>query len=248
MTDLSAGELAWCIAVLLATYTLRGSVGFGGAIGMPLLALVLPVKMLAPAWTLIGIVSSLAILGKDRRYVDRGAFLSLLPGCALGVLAGVFLFDALDATLLARALGVFVILYAGYTFWLSGRPVGSAPPVPRALIRPAASFLSGAVGTLFGAMASIFLGMFLDASGANRHAMRATLSAMLIVLSLMRTVAYAAVGELTLDAFILVGAALPAMALGLVVGERLLSGLSETGFQRLIAATFLACGVALLLK
>ncbi len=248
MTDLSPAELAWCIGVLLVTYALRGSVGFGGAIGLPLLALVLPVKVLAPAWTLIGIVSSAAILGKDRRYVDRQAYRSLLPGCALGVVAGLALFKALDAVLLARALGVFVILYAGYSFWLGSRPAGSAPPAPAALLRPAASFLSGAVGTLFGAMASIFFAIYLEASGAKKHTLRATLSAMLMTLSLARTVAYAAVGELTLDAFILVGAALPAMALGLLAGDRILSGLSEAGFQRFAGAAFLACGVALLLK
>jgi hypothetical protein len=58
--DLSALELTYCIAVLLFTFALRGSLGFGGAVGLPLLALVIPVKILAPAWSLVGIVSSAA--------------------------------------------------------------------------------------------------------------------------------------------------------------------------------------------
>jgi hypothetical protein len=37
---------------------LRGGLGFGGAVGLPLLALVIPVKILAPAWRLVGIVSA----------------------------------------------------------------------------------------------------------------------------------------------------------------------------------------------
>src|SRR5436190_20783059 len=45
--NLSTPELAYCIAVLLFTFALRGSLGFGGAVGLPLLALVLPVKILA---------------------------------------------------------------------------------------------------------------------------------------------------------------------------------------------------------
>jgi nucleoside phosphorylase len=57
---LSGFELAYCVVVLLLTFTLRGSLGFGGAIGLPLLALVLPVKTIAPAWSLIGILSSAA--------------------------------------------------------------------------------------------------------------------------------------------------------------------------------------------
>src|SRR5947209_17213278 len=100
--DLSPLALAYCVLVLLATFTLRGSIGFGGAIGMPLLALVLPVKVIAPAWSLIGILSSAAILGRDRRHIARGTFVRFLPGCALGVVAGVFLFKAFDSSLLAR--------------------------------------------------------------------------------------------------------------------------------------------------
>src|SRR5438067_11480598 len=112
--DLSALELAYCAAVLLFTFALRGSLGFGGAVGLPLLALVIPVKILAPAWSLVGIVSSAAIIGRDRRHVARRAFLRLLPGCALGIGAGLFLFKSLHAILLARPLCALVSLSAIY--------------------------------------------------------------------------------------------------------------------------------------
>ena len=167
LASLSTAALAYCAAVLLFTFALRGSVGFGGAVGLPLLALVIPVKVLAPAWSLIGIVSSLAIVGHDRKYVAWREFVGLLPGCALGVAAGLFIFKTLDAVLLARTLGVFVILYAGYSLWMTTRPAGSPPPIPARLLRPVASFLSGAVGTMFGSMASIFFTMYMDAGRAD---------------------------------------------------------------------------------
>src|SRR5712691_10572999 len=192
MQDLSPLELAYCIAVLLFTFALRGSLGFGGAVGLPLLALVIPVKILAPAWSLVGIVSSAAIIGRDRKHVAKREYLTLLPGCALGVAAG-----------------AFIILYAIYSLWMTTRPPGSPQPVPPKILRPLASFLSGAVGTMFGAMASIFFAMYLDAGGANKQAFRATLSAMLMTLSVARALGYAAVDELTLDSFILCAAALP---------------------------------------
>jgi uncharacterized membrane protein YfcA len=245
---LSPPELAYCVAVLLFTFTLRGSVGFGGSVGMPLLALVLPVKTIAPAWSLIGILSSAAIIGKDRKHVDMRAFLGLLPGCALGVLAGLFVFKTLDAALLARALGVFVILYACYALWMTMRPAGSPPPVPPAVLKPVASFLSGAVGTMFGAMASIFFTMYLDATRADKHTLRATVSAMLMTLSVVRTIGYVAVDELTLDSFILTAAALPFMGLGLLVGDKIHSGLSPRAFQRVVCGALFLCGVPLLLK
>jgi len=251
--DLSALELTYCIAVLLFTFALRGSLGFGGAVGLPLLALVIPVKILAPAWSLVGIVSSAAIIGRDRKDVDTRAFLRLLPGCALGILAGLFFFATLDAVLLTRALGAFIILYAIYSLWMTTRPPGSTSPVPRThygtlVLRQFASFFSGAVGTMFGAMASIFFAMVLDASGANKKTFRATLSAMLLTLSVARTIGYAAVNELTLDSFILCAAAIPAMGLGLLVGDRIHSGLSQAAFQRVVCAALFLCGVPLLLR
>jgi hypothetical protein len=136
--------------VLLLNFTLRGSLGFGGALGLPLLALAIPVKVLAPAWSLVGIVSSVAIVGHQRRHVDRREFLGLLPGCALGVLAGLFVFEALDAVLLARSLGAFIIVYAAYSWWMTTRPAGTRPPVPASLLRPVSSVFSGMVGTAFG--------------------------------------------------------------------------------------------------
>jgi hypothetical protein len=248
LKDLSPLELAYCVAVLLLNFMLRGSLGFGGALGLPLLALVLPVKVLAPAWSLVGIVSSAAIVGKDRQHVDRWQYLGLLPGCALGIVSGLFVFKALDATLLGRLLGGFIIFYAAYSWWMSTRPAGSKPPIQPTILRPAASFLSGAVGTIFGSMASIFFAMYLDAGGAGKHALRATLSAMLMTLSVARTIGYAAVGELTLDSLILCAAALPAMGIGLLVGDRIHTGLSQAGFQRLVCAALAACGVALILS
>jgi len=246
--DLSPLALAYCIAVLLLNFMLRGSLGFGGALGLPLLALVLPVKVLAPAWSLVGIISSAAIIGHGRQHVDRRQLLGLLPGCALGILAGLFIFKTLDTVLLARALGAFIILYAGYSYWMTTRPAGTKPPVPPKLLRPLASFFSGAVGTIFGSMASIFFAMYLDAGGTSKQAFRATLSAMLMTLSVARTIGYAAVNELTVDSFILCAAALPAMGIGLLVGDRIHSGLSQVAFRRVVCAALILCGVPLLIK
>jgi uncharacterized membrane protein YfcA len=51
-----------------------------------------------------------------------------------------------------------------------------------------------------------------------------------------------------MDSFILCAAALPFMGLGLVVGDRLHTGLSEKGFQRLVCGALFVCGLPLLLK
>jgi uncharacterized membrane protein YfcA len=240
LLDLSPLALAFCALVLLLNFVLRGSLGFGGALGLPLLALAIPVKVIAPAWSLFGILSSVAIVGHDRRHVAWAEFARLLPGCLLGIAAGIFVFKALDTVVLARALGVFIIVYAAYSWW---KPAFRNP----ALVRPLASFLSGVVGTIFGSMATIFFSMFLDAGRMSKEAFRATISAMILTISIARTAGYAAVGELTWDSVILCAASIPAMGIGLLVGDRIHTGLSPAAFQRFVCIALAACGVALIL-
>jgi hypothetical protein len=43
---------------MVVCYALRGSTGFGAAAAMPLLGLVIPLKVLIPAWTLVGLAAS----------------------------------------------------------------------------------------------------------------------------------------------------------------------------------------------
>ena len=232
---------------MLVAYSLRGSTGFGGLIGMPLLALVIPVKVLAPAWTLLGIASSATILGGERAQVDKRAFVSFLPWCVAGIGAGLYLFKTLDAVALARALGVLVLLYAAYTAWLIAHSQ-ARDPLPAGAVRPAAGVLSGVVGTMFGAMASIFFAMYLNACALEKRAFRATISAMLLALSLIRLVAYAAVGELGAESLAVFAAALPVMGLGIYLGGRIHARMSEGLFKGLVCAILVVCAIPLLLR
>ena len=52
--SLSPLAIAYCCVVMVLAYAARGSTGFGAAAAMPLLGLVIPLKVLIPAWTLIG--------------------------------------------------------------------------------------------------------------------------------------------------------------------------------------------------
>jgi uncharacterized membrane protein YfcA len=247
MADLTALELAYCVFVMLLAYGLRGSTGFGGALGMPLLALVLPIKLLVPVWTLLGFASSAAILGRDHKHVDYRAMLVFMPWCAVGIAVGLYFFKSLDSRMLTRALGVVVLLYAVQSLVGVVRP-GAMPPWLRRAIAPFAGILSGGVGTMFGSMGSIFFAMYLDARAAAKDVFRATTSAMLLVLCIVRGIGYYAVGEFTLDAWLMFAAAFPLMLLGIYVGDRIQVNISEQAFRKLVCGTLFACGLPLLFK
>jgi len=247
VSSLTPWELTYSAVVLVLAYGLRGSTGFGAAAGMPLLALVLPLKLLVPLWTLLGAASSITILGRDRRHVAVREFIAFIPWCLPGVLAGLYFFATLDAVALARGLGVLVLLYAAYSFWQTLAPAATARHTSPALA-PAAAAISGVVGTLFGTMGTVFFAMYLDTRRLAKTAFRATISAMLLTLSIARGIGYYAVGEFTADVLLAFAAAFPLMLVGIYLGDRIHMGISELAFRRLVCGVLVLCGVPLLVK
>ena len=213
---------------------------------MPLLALFVPVKTLIPAWTLLGIASSVVVLWREARHVSTEAMIRVLPTCLIGTLIGLYLFAALDPHYLARGLGLLVMAYAVYSLWTAERPARRASP-PRS-IAPLAGMLAGAVGTLFGTMASVFFAIYLDAKRLTKDQFRATMSAMLLVLSIARSAGYFVVDAFGSDAVRLLVIAVPTMLLGLYLGNRIHGLLSEVGFRRLISVLLFVTGLPLVLR
>jgi len=246
MIVLTSLEAAYCIVVLVAGYALRGSTGFGGFAAMPLLALVVPMKVLVPVWTLLTISSSATLFGKDRKHVSLPMILRILPSCVLGIALGLYLFKTLDAAWLTRGLGVLVSVYGLHALWQT-RGGGPAKPPPRA-IATAASFLAGAVGTVFGTMASIFFAIYMDAIRVTKEQFRGTLAALMMTLAVVRGIGYYAVGEFGRESLLLFAAALPFMLLGIFIGDRIHTGMSETTFRRVVCAILILSGIPLMLK
>lgn len=214
---------------------------------MPLMALVIPMKILVPTWTLMGIASSLTVLGKDRRHVAIRDVLRALPAVALGVGLGLWLFTTLDPSHLTRGLGALVVAYGGYTLWGALRPQAHATLPPR-VAAPLGGLLAGAVGTMFGTMASLFFVMYLDARRMAKTQFRATMSALVLTLSVIRGAGYWAVGEFTREVWILFAVGLPMMLLGIYLGDRVHARISEAVFRRLVSVVLIVSGLPLIIR
>jgi uncharacterized membrane protein YfcA len=231
---------------MVLCYALRGSTGFGAAAAMPLLGLVIPLKVLIPAWTLVGLAASVTLFGQDRRHVAWMQILRLAPACLVGVVIGLYLFNALDSSALATGLGVLVLIYGGYSLWATYRPPAQWNVPARA--GPAVGLTGGIVGTTFGTMASLFFAAYLDALRLGKEQFRATMSAILLALVLVRGAGYWAVGEYTLEVLAIAAAGFPLMLLGILIGTRVHTGLSDLAFRRAVSGALIVSGLALLAK
>jgi hypothetical protein len=243
---LTTPELLYFCFIIVISYAIRGSAGFGG-VTVPLLAWVLSLKTVVPMVTFLGLVSSAAILRTDFRHVAWRDLWRILPWTALGVVIGVYFFKILDAGTLARILGGVVFAYGCHALLATWRPPGKLA-MPMAAITPAAGTLAGFVGTLFGSMAGMFFAIYLDLLKHSRDVFRATVAAILFGLGILRGGAYVATGEFTRDVLIACAIALPMMALGIFIGNRIHANLNDVAFKRFVALILMVSGVPLLIR
>lgn len=246
MDALTLPQVVYFGVVLILSYAVRGSVGFGG-VTVPLLALVMSLKIVVPMVTFLGLLSSLVILAKDYRHVVWRDTWRILPYSLIGVLVGLYFFKTLDARTLAHALGVIVLVYGGYSLWITVRPGLNWRPPDKA-VPPVAGAIAGFVGTIFGSMAGMFYAIYLDLLKLGKNEFRATVAAILFALGLFRGAGYAAVGAFDRDALIACAAALPLMMIGVFLGNHIHANLNPLAFKRLVAMILIASGAPLLLR
>src|SRR5262245_614773 len=164
---------------MVIAYSARGASGFGAAAAMPLLGLVLPLKVLVPAWTLIGIAAGTALLGSDRKKILWPALIAVLPGLLVGIAVGLYVFTLLTSETLAKWLGGIVLAYGLYSLWgtFGSAPKTHLPPRVAAFLGGAGG---GATGTIVGTMGSVFFAMYFDVIKLAKDHYRANMTAVLM--------------------------------------------------------------------
>lgn len=248
MEGLGFFQLAFAALVVMLAFAVRGTTGFGGgAIGVPLLALVLPIHIVIPVITVLTIFSSLGHWLKDWRRIVWKEIVRVAPFTLSGVLGGLYLFRELDPRTLTRAFGVFVIAYAIFAFATAGR----LRPPPRSLVWPLAiglSTLAGVVGTLFGGAAGPLYVIYLNALRLEKDAFRVTVTTMLLTLATLRVIGYSGLGFYNPATLTVLAAALPMMLIGARIGNHVAGRINQRAFNRVVGLVLMVSGAALILK
>ena len=240
MGDLTTLDLVYFVAIMVLSFSVRGSAGFGG-LNAPLLMIVMPAKVIVPALVMLGVLSSAAIVARDHRFIDWRAVWQTLPYGVVGVVAGVWLFKSLDARFIEKGLGMFIFCYGLYALWRIARPQKAVRIAP-GLLAAIMGITSGIVGTMFGALAGIFVAVYLDGLHMPKHEFRATMAATLMLMGIARAAGYVSVGAVDREVLITFAVALPLMAIGVVLGHRMHAMLNQQNFSRLTSVLFVLIG------
>ena len=241
----SPWAFAFCLAVVFAAYALRGATGFGaGVVAIPLLLLVLPLTVVIPVITALGIAASLGQSVQEFRHVDWRVLRGLALPTGAGVALGLWLFAFVDQQLLLKSFGAFII---GYGLWgfLPRRPGASLSPTALA---GAAGVSGGLVATLFGGMAGPFYAMYLGVLELDKRRFRASMSSVLLCLGLVRAGGYGGLGFYDRRVLAVLLLCAPVMALAMLAGDRWHARLDQARFEKIVAALLALSGCALLFK
>lgn len=234
---------------LLAGIALLGSLvygitGFGAAlVTIPLATHFVPLPFALAVFALMDISNALRIGLQRPRDAIKGELMRMVPLVLLGTVVGVTALVNLPRAGAMLALGVFVLLYAGYS--LLRRPGSAIVGSGWAYI---AGFIGGITSTLFGAGGPPYA-IYLSHRPLAKEQFRATLTLTTVFSIGMRLAAFALTGLLLKREVLLAAlAVLPGAFIGVSLASRLFRHISHELLLRLVALLLLATGGSLVAR
>lgn len=233
-------------ALVLVSFFVEAAAGFGSmVVALTVGALFMPVDALLGLLVPVNLVLSVYLVARGFRFVDwRFLVRRVVPLMALGLVAGTLLTRVVDASLFKPVFAVFVVVVAATQL----KQALSVQRGPKPL--PEAARVGGLLGA--GVIHGIFatggpLAVFVSARElADKHAFRATLSALWVVMNALVVPRLVQDGVVTPDSLKTSALMLLPLSLGTLLGERVHSALDERKFRVAVAALLMVAGGVLL--
>jgi uncharacterized membrane protein YfcA len=230
--------------IVLFGYSVLAVGGFGSAlVSMPLLALVLPLKLVVPLMLLLDFTGMLSQGVRLRRDLDTKEMLAVIPPQLAGMVAGVAALVWLPGRALLVLLGVFILGYALHSL----RSPAPRKPIARWWAVPTGLF-GGLIGGMFGTGGAVFA-LYFAMRIPDFARMRATLSAVFVVGTGTRLLLFLVSG-LLLQTEVWMGYLMlvPFVWGGLYIGHRLQHRLTPLQVARAVSVLLLFSGASVLVK
>lgn len=229
--------------VLLAGYLVLGITGFGSAlVTVPLLAWIWPLPEVVALAILLDVPASMLHGGLNFRQVRWPALVAMLPGMAVGTLAGLWLLGQLDKRWPLFILGLYIAAVGLRAL----RQTTARPQVSQT--GPSYHLGSGLVGVvevMFATAGPVVLAL-LQRRLREVAEIRATVPVVMVVAGSVAIAVLAASGQVdhgqTLQRWVV---GLPIAALGVVLGNRLARHIPPTVMRRTMAVLLVVSGLSL---
>jgi uncharacterized membrane protein YfcA len=229
-------------AVFVAAF-LQSLSGFGFAILiMPLATLLLGLQTAAPLVALAALTTYAINLIRYHRAINYGELWRLGLAAALGVPIGVWLLTNANESFVKQVLGVLLIAYAIYSL----ANIETSRLVSRRWVY-AAGFVAGCLGGAYNTPGPPAI-LYGSLRQWPKDEFRAVLQALFFVNGALVVSTHWLTHHLTIQVFALYLYAVPALALGILIGSLIDGKVNRNHFRILVTAMILGLGLSLLLK
>ena len=236
-------SLAISALVVAGAYVVFGISAFGAAlITVPVLSYFYPLDFVLPMCVLLDVAAAIAMGTRFSRDADVAELKWMAPLCLVGAVLGVTLLVKLPRQATLIAFGSFLLAYGIYMLRREDRE----RIISRAWA-PVAGFAGGLMGTMFGIGAPPYA-IYLSHRKADKAALRATLSSMVLLSTTIRALVFAAGGLMLADRLQMFAILLPFALGGLWLGNRLQGCISREQLGRFISVLVLLIGASILIK
>lgn len=237
---------------MFAAYAVQTVTGFGSMLlAVTFGAHLLSIRELVTLAVPVSLLQTAYIAVRHRDGI-RWRLLStrVLPLMGLGMVGGYFFGRDMAGDWLKIAFGVMVLVLASRELWLLWRARQSAAAVARPI--PAAASLSAMVvaGVVHGIYATggPLLVYAVGREGLPKREFRSTLSAIWLTLNVALVIGFLTEGRYTEDTAVDLLVLLPAVPLGVVVGEVLHHRVAERPFKIAVFSLLVAAAISLLVR
>jgi hypothetical protein len=235
-------ETAALAAIAFAGALIFGITGFGSAlVTIPLATHLVPLPFALALFAVCDLASALRVGFENPKNAVRSEWHRLIPMILVGTALGVTLLVNLPRQAAMAALGVFILLFALYSF---------VPKRSEKVVSRHWAWLAGLGGgitsTLFGAGGPPYV-IYLTQRNLTKEQFRATLGLTTMTSISLRVLAFLITG-LLLDPRVWLTAlfAVPAVLLGIAVARRIYLKVSRDVLMRVVAALLLVSGSTLI--
>lgn len=245
--SIMAAQYVVLAMLVMCANTVEAITGFGSTIiAVTIGAHLVPMDALVIALVPVNVILSTYIVVRHRSATDiKELTTRMLPFTAIGLLAGLYIFSTTDVGFLKRFYGVFVLCFSIFE---TARILMARAGVPvKQLTLPQSVFWLIAGGVMQGIYASggPLVVYYASRRLSDRTVFRSTLSGLWLVLNLVMFIAHLATGRATWQTVKVSAMLLPALAVGIVVGEIIHKRLPERVFRLFVFVLLMVAGGAL---
>ena len=220
--------------------------GFAGAmVAITLGAHFYPIERLVPVWIVLNLLMNTYIVLRHRGHVEWGLLLKqVLPYMCAGLLAGLWFFPYIEGLPLKKILGGLIVIFsASQIFQMCKRTQESSLSYWKAIFW---QFLAGICQAIY-ATGGPFLVYSLSRHPMVKSVFRATLCTVWGSVNSVLITAFVLNGRINASSLEITAYLLPALPIGIVLGEWMHGRVSEKQFHLVILLLLLVAGATLVI-